>query len=166
MALWSSPGHADQASCEASAKARGLSGGYAESATKSCTDAEQGAAQQVKEHGGSPIATLQLAGSFCASEIIIGKLSVQVGSFDKVSDSQGKAHGYAQQIDDAAAPAVKAAKRNADLVKAVKEFYQAAAAYCANGIPLNRMDEIQSGRLESEFKAKQSALDLEVKLSK
>jgi hypothetical protein len=122
-------------------------------------------AQRVSERERA-IAELQLAASMCSSEIVIGKLSAEAGAYDKVTEARGKAMGYKRRMEEAAAPAVKAAKGNADLAKAVKEFYQAAATYCEGGIPTSRLEEIQSSRLESEYQAKSKALDLELQLAK
>ena len=64
-----------------------------------------------------------------------------------------------------AAPAVKAARGKTDLIKAIKEFYSAASAYCENGVPMNRIQEAQTSRQESDYRAKGKALDLEMNLA-
>jgi len=114
-------------------------------------------------HPKNPIEALQLSGTIGHFSIKSASVALQLSR--DISKERADLHAAIQHLDDSVAPAVRYARGRADLVKAIKDYYTAASTYLANGIPLDRFQKISADRLESDYRAKEKALELEIKLA-
>ncbi len=99
----------------------------------------------------------------------LGSVAITMGAMQSTTEGYSKSRSdlsaATEKLDADVAGAVKSAKGKPDLVKAIKEFYAAASAYLANGIPTGRLEQIAADRLKTDMNAKEKALNLEIKLS-
>ena len=82
-----------------------------------------------------------------------------------LQEDQAKAFAARDQIDVDAPAAVKFAKGNPDLVKAVKDFYAAAAAYASIGVATDISAAAHMTRLLADMDSKEKTLRLEMNLA-
>lgn len=116
-------------------------------------------------HQKSPIQAFRLDVRMLRMTVLTGSLSAQAGEHDEFERSMEDVHSLSEKMDADIEPAVRSVKGKAELAKAVKDYYSAASAYAANGIPANRLEKAISERLEAELEIKEKRLDLEMKLA-
>jgi len=100
----------------------------------------------------NPIRTLIFDADQCKLAVMEFHLAGDASALEKARNSLVAAR---DELDHDVGAAVAAAKRAPDLRAAVKDFYAAASAYCAD----------PSRLLESAYTTKEQALNLELKLA-
>ena len=111
------------------------------------------------------IAQLRGASASCRFARMDAQVSFQLRKMDEYTAASAKVPEEKDKLEKAGIVAIKEAKSKPDLVKAVKEYYLAAAAFCGAEIPANRLQELEVKQLESAQSAKEDALKLEMKLA-
>lgn len=157
-------------SCSNEAQSKGLSGDERKLFMRECI--RKNVAPTVQKDGHAPppstkgpLYTVVTDGVTAQMVVMRGKLSYEVGKTDDFAQALADLRATGTQLDADIPVAVKQARGNADLVKALKEYYAAGSAFIGAGIPTTPLEKHNSDRLSAEMDAKQKSLDLELKLA-